>query len=100
MSEKQSKVSTGRGGKRAGAGRPAGSLDKGNALIRDMLAKALDELGGPEYFVACGRDPRTKAAFLGLVGKLLPMQLTGEDGGAIKFARVERTIVDPAKVAE
>jgi len=100
MAEKQSKLSTGRGGKRAGAGRPPGSLDKGNALIRDMLAKALDELGGHEYLVGCGRDPRTKAAFLGLVGKLLPMQVTGEDGGPIKFSRVERTIVDPAKGAE
>lgn len=100
MAEKQSKISTGRGGKREGAGRPAGSLDKGNALIRDMLGKALDELGGHEYLVSCGRDPRTKAAFLGLIGKLLPMQVTGEGGGPIKFAKVERTIVDPAKGAE
>lgn len=90
MAEKQSKLSTGKGGKRAGAGRPKGSLDKGNALIRDMLAQALDELGGVQYLVECGRDSRTKAAFLGLIGKMLPMQVTGEGGGPVQtVARIE-----------
>ena len=90
MAEKESKKSTGRGGKRAGAGRPAGSLDKGNALIRDMLADALNELGGVDYLVRCGNDSRTKAAFLGLIGKMMPTQETGEGGGPVQtVARIE-----------
>ena len=48
MPEKQSQKS-GVGGKRPGAGRPKGSLDKGNAMIRDMIVQALDEAGGVDY---------------------------------------------------
>ena len=43
--EKQSNNSN-RGGTRPGAGRPKGSLDKGNALIREMVAEALNRAGG------------------------------------------------------
>ena len=95
MSEKQSKLSTGRGGKRPGAGRPKGAIDKGNALIRDMLADALSELGGVEYLVKCGQDDRTKSAFLSLIGKMMPMQVTGADDGPIQFQEIRRTIVRP-----
>lgn len=97
MAEKESKLSTGsgRGGKRPGAGRPKGAIDKGNALIRDMLAQALDELGGVDYLVKCGNDSRTKAAFLGLIGKMMPMQVTGADDGPVQFQEIRRTIVRP-----
>lgn len=95
MAEKESKKSSGRGGKRPGAGRPSGSLDKGNALIRDMLADALTELGGVDYLVQCGQDSRTKAAFLGLIGKMMPMQVTGAEGGPVQFQEIRRTIVRP-----
>lgn len=95
MSENQSKLSTGRGGKRPGAGRPKGAIDKGNALIRDMLADALSELGGVEYLVKCGQDDRTKSAFLSLIGKMMPMQVTGADDGPIQFQEIRRTIVRP-----
>lgn len=95
MSENQSKLSTGRGGKRPGAGRPKGAIDKGNALIRDMLADALSELGGVNYLVKCGQDDRTKSAFLSLIGKMMPMQVTGADDGPIQFQEIRRTIVRP-----
>ncbi|WP_343735327.1 hypothetical protein [Acidovorax sp.] len=76
MSEKQSKKSTGRGGKREGAGRPAGSLDKGNALIREMIVEALDQAGGVEYLV---RQANAKpAAFLALIGKVMPVQIEAD----------------------
>ncbi len=60
-----------------------------------MLAQALDKLGGVDYLVDCGSDPKTKPAFLGLVGKMLPMQLTGEGGGPMQVEQVTRRIVDP-----
>lgn len=76
MSEKQSKKSTGRGGKREGAGRPAGSLDKGNALIREMIVEALYQAGGVEYLV---RQANGKpAAFLALIGKVMPVQIEAD----------------------
>lgn len=76
MSEKQSKKSTGRGGKREGAGRPAGSLDKGNALIREMIVEALDKAGGVTYLV---RQAEAKpAAFLALIGKVMPVQIEAD----------------------
>jgi len=84
MSEKQSKKSTGRGGKREGAGRPAGSLDKGNALIREMIVEALDQAGGVEYLV---RQANAKpAAFLALIGKVMPVQIEGAKGGPIEHS--------------
>lgn len=79
-----------KGEKRPGQGRPKGSLDGNNRLIRTMIAEALDEAGGVDYLVERARDPRTASAFLSLIGKVLPVQVTGEDGGAIQtVARIE-----------
>jgi hypothetical protein len=87
MSEKQSNNSN-RGGARQGAGRPKGSLDKGNALIRDMVAQALDELGGAAYFVEVGRSH--PAALMALIGKTMPIQVEGAGGGPVQhIARIE-----------
>jgi hypothetical protein len=79
--EKQSKKSSGRGGARTGAGRPKGSLDKGNAAIREMIVSALNAAGGVKYLqgLALSHPP----AFASLVGKAMPLQVTGEDGGAL-----------------
>lgn len=92
--EKESKKSNSvRGGKRPGAGRPKGSLDKGNALIRELIVKTLDDLGGTEYLSAVAKSH--PPAFLALLGKVMPVQLEGAGGGAIQ---VERTVrfVKPA----
>jgi hypothetical protein len=80
MTEKQSKISQSgkNGGARPGAGRPKGSVDKGNALIREMIVSALDSVGGVEYLAARANDPRTAGAFLSLVGKVMPVQVTGD----------------------
>lgn len=91
MSDKESKNSKGKGGARPGAGRPKGSLDKGNAAIRELIVKALDELGGAQYLVQTAQSH--PAAFLSLLGKVMPLQLEGSDGGPIKFQRIERVIV-------
>jgi len=74
----------------AGPGRPKGSQNKNNALIRDMIGEALHQVGGVEYLAARANDPKTASAFLSLVGKVLPIQVTGEDGGAIQtVTRIE-----------
>lgn len=88
MTEKQSNQSSARGGKRPGAGRPKGSLDKGNAAIRDLICAALSEVGGAQYLASVAQSH--PAAFCGLLGRVIPLQVTGEDGGAVQHAiRVE-----------
>ena len=75
-----------KGEKKPGQGRPKGSLNKNNQQIRDMIAEALDGVGGVEYLMERAQDPKTASAFLGLVGKVLPMQVTGEDGGPLNHS--------------
>lgn len=76
MTEKQSKKS-GKGGARPGAGRPKGSLDKGNALIREMIVEALEGVGGVQYLQETAQSH--PAAFMALIGKVMPIQVEGGD---------------------
>lgn len=78
VAEKQPiKPKSRKGGARPGGGRPKGSLDKGNALIREMIVKALDEVGGVEYLKTTAVTHT--AAFLALIGKVMPVQVEGGD---------------------
>lgn len=71
-------------------GKPKGAVSKNTAAIKDMILQALSEAGGVDYLVDRANDPKTAAAFLGLVGKVLPMQVTGADGDAIQtVTRIE-----------
>jgi hypothetical protein len=69
----------------AGKGRPKGSPNKITAELKDMILKALDEAGGVAYLANTAMTHQ--AAFLALVGKVLPMQVTGANGSdlAMKF---------------
>lgn len=65
-------------------GRQKGSPNKLTAQLKDMILQALDEShpdGGVGYLKQTAIEHPT--AFLTLVGKVLPMQVTGEDGGAV-----------------
>ena len=74
----------------AGPGRPKGVPNKNTQAIRDMITAALDQVGGVEYLAERANDPKTASAFLGLVGKVLPMQVTGADGDAVQVVtRIE-----------
>ena len=92
MNEKQSNLS-GRGGSRVGAGRPKGSLDKGNAMLREMIVEALDGVGGVQYLKE--KAMSHPQAFLSLLGKVMPMQVTGENGGAIQISGISINLVRP-----
>lgn len=81
-SEKESKKSIGKGGARPGAGRPKGSLDKGNALIREMIVDALNGVGGVEYLQQTAMSH--PAAFLSLIGKVMPVQVANAEGESFK----------------
>lgn len=86
--EDQSKNTTKFG--KGNPGKPKGAVSKTPALIKDMIKQALDGAGGVDYLIERAKDPRTASAFLGLVGKVLPMTLTGPDGGAVQtVTRIE-----------
>lgn len=73
-----------KGEKRPGQGRPKGSTNKTTALIREMVAQALDEAGGVAYLVSVAQS--NPGPFLSLVGKVIPVQVTGEDGGPLEHS--------------
>jgi hypothetical protein len=71
--------------------------NKTTVALKEMILGALDDAGGQKYLAGCASDPRTATAFLGLVGKVLPLQVTGANGGPMVFERIVREIVEPAK---
>lgn len=54
-----------------------------------MIAQALNNAGGVDYLTERANDPRTASAFLALVGKAMPVQVTGEGGGPVQITRIE-----------
>lgn len=66
-------------------GRPKGSPNKVTKELKDMILEALDKSGGVAYLQERANDPRTAAAFLSLIGKVLPTTIagTGEKGAIV-----------------
>lgn len=88
MSSKQVAGSEKRKPPNAGKGRPKGSVNKTTALLKDAILKAAENAGnkvGSEGLVSYleWQAEENPAPFMSLLGKVLPMQVTGEDGGAL-----------------
>ena len=66
---------------KAGPGRPKGSPNKITADIKAAILAAFEELGGAKYLQTVAMTK--PEVFCGLLGKVLPTQVTGEDGGPI-----------------
>jgi len=81
MSEKKS---GGIGKGTPGPGRKKGVPNKNTALIRDMVAQALDQVGGVEYLARQAEDK--PVAFLALVGKVMPVQVIGDPDNPVQHA--------------
>lgn len=64
-------------GQKSGPGRPKGVKNKATTELKEMILEALGNAGGVEYLERKANDPRTAAAFLGLIGKVLPMTVQG-----------------------
>ena len=83
-------------GKVKGPGRPKGTPNKATAQLKEMILTALDGAGGAQYLEDRAHDPRTASAFLGLIGKVLPMTIQGPGtNGEHMFTVIERRIIKP-----
>lgn len=74
-----------KGGKRPGAGRPKGSTGAVNKLLKEAVIEAAAAVGEDGegkgelvgYLTARAKDQQ--AAFMALLGKVMPMQVAGTD---------------------
>ena len=67
---------------KAGPGRPKGSKNKATQAVKDMVLGALEAKGGQEYMER--QADENPNAFMSLVAKILPTQVTGDDGGPVQ----------------
>lgn len=74
-------------------GRQKGTPNKITKELKTMVLEALDGAGGVQYLTARALD--TPGPFLSLLGKVLPMQITGEGGGPVQVARIELVAMKP-----
>ena len=65
----------------AGPGRPKGLPNKNTRVLKEMIMQALDGAGGVEYLVAQAKE--NPKAFISLLGRVLPLQVTGNNDGPI-----------------
>lgn len=67
------------------AGRPPGVKNR-LTLVRDAVLEAFDQVGGAEYLVKLANGTQSdRAAFTGLVAKVLPTQIQANVDGGIKL---------------
>lgn len=96
MVSKPKRKPTGAAALGAGPGRPKGVPNKMTREVKAMILQALDKAGGVAYLTRCARDPRLASAFLSLVGKVLPLQVTGGDGRTLaqELASMPKDVTD------
>ena len=75
----------------AGKRQPPGGSRKGipnkvTKQLKEMILGALDDAGGQQYLHECALDPKTRGAFLTLLGKVLPSEqrLANPDGSPLQ----------------
>jgi hypothetical protein len=80
----EKRVAVGNGGVRTPAGRPKGVRNKLTNL-RDAVLEAFDQVGGTEYLARLANGTQSdRAAFVGLVSKVLPTQINANVEGGIQ----------------
>jgi hypothetical protein len=94
LTEKQSDEKPRVGDGTPGPGRRKGVPNKNTTLLKEAILEAATQAGGKAglvgyLFTQATTNPN---AFMPLLGKVLPMQVTGEDGGAIVHEIVIRGV--------
>lgn len=82
-----------------GPGRPKGSVNRTTKAAKDAIAEAAEALGGADRLVDWAKeDPANERVFWGTIyPKLLPLQVSGENGDDIRLDVIHRLVVDPKK---
>ena len=77
-------------------GRPKGSLNKTTTVLKDAIILAAAKAGGKGGVVAYleRQANENPAAFMSLMGKVIPLQVEGPEGKPL-LAGLTVTIVDP-----
>ena len=77
-----------KGEKRPNQGRPKGLKNRTTQSALDAIALAAEELGGSDRLVEWAKeDPANEKVFWGTIyPKLLPLQVTGNEGGPVAIA--------------
>lgn len=101
MSEEQAPKSTGRFGP-GNPGRPKGIPNKNTRTALEAIALAAEALGGHKRLGEWAKEaPENEKAFwTAIYPKLLPLQVTGKDGGAIKTDSVVEVAMRPQLTKE
>jgi hypothetical protein len=73
------------GSRKKTGGRTKGTPNKTTALLKDAILKAAEDAGGPGGMVAylTSQANLNPGPFMALLGKVLPMQVTGDGGGPV-----------------
>ena len=79
-------VGTNRTLDRSKTGRAKGTPNKTTALLKDAILKAAEQAGGKGKLVGYLKQQAAEnpGPFLALLGKVLPMQVTGADDGPLR----------------
>lgn len=79
---------------RKGGGRPKGVPNKNTTLLKDALLEAAAKAGGKQGLVGYLQLQATAnpQSFLPLLGKVIPLQVTGADGDKIKIEITRRIV--------
>lgn len=78
-------------------GRQKGVPNKTTALLKDAILAAAAKAGGSgglEAYLQMQANANP-GPFMSLLGKVLPTQLTGDNGGPVQLEHLRRVVVDP-----
>jgi hypothetical protein len=80
----------------AGPGRPKGLQNKTTILLKDALLQAATEAGGKAGLVGYLKTQAIKnpGFFMQQLGKILPLQVTGADGGPVMIVTGVQRLAD------
>ncbi len=72
----------------AGKGRPKGALNKTTVQIKDAILAAAEAAGGEGGVSAylTRQAEENPVAFMTLLGKIIPLQVSGEGGGPLQVS--------------
>lgn len=85
-------------GGNAGKGRKPGVPNKVTADVKAMVLTALNKVGGAAYLAR--QAEKSPAAFMVLVGKVLPLQVTGAPGGEAIQIQIVRYAAEQPEPAD